>query len=314
MAAITITESQAEELLIEIITGKKLFMLDNGGMMAVRFPSMEERDTGRIVYLKNFNELKKSGVPSIEEMRQRIVKFNLLPGMFYSRIENMKMEIECLSKACETTTSTMQRLQLKSEMDEISVKISELEMKERSIICNTAEIQAESAKIDYFVSKCTLYGEELCTPRWKSYEEFCADTDVKIVSVSRYNFITLMAGISLGVIRAVARTQEWRNRWKSLKGSSVFSGPSAEWDRNKVALCYWSDFYDSIYGHPTPPPDDIINDDSRLFDWIRDVNRMNAMRAGKAPSGAKEGVSKKVGAPYKVRPGKRPAPSIAKKV
>lgn len=38
---------------------------------------------------------------------------------------------------------------------------------------------------------------------------------------------------------------------------------------NKVGLCWWSKFYDSVFSHPERPPQEIIDDNKKLDEWIK---------------------------------------------
>lgn len=51
-------------------------------------------------------------------------------------------------------------------------------------------------------------------------------------------------------------------------GTPIFSGPIGDWDINKVSLCWWSKFYDSVFEHPERPPQHIIEDNKELDRWI----------------------------------------------
>jgi hypothetical protein len=53
----------------------------------------------------------------------------------------------------------------------------------------------------------------------------------------------------------------------------LFAGPISDWDTNKVTLCHWSDYYDSIWDHPECPPDSVVEDDRACDDWVRAQSR-----------------------------------------
>ena len=53
-------------------------------------------------------------------------------------------------------------------------------------------------------------------------------------------------------------------------GAPLFTEPVCDWDINKIALCYWSRFYDNIYEHPESPEDRIIENDDLLDKWVKD--------------------------------------------
>lgn len=47
----------------------------------------------------------------------------------------------------------------------------------------------------------------------------------------------------------------------------MFPGELYNWDINKVALCHWSMFYDSVYESTDKPPQHVIEDDDLIDKW-----------------------------------------------
>ena len=302
MSTFNLEQHQIEEYMVEVITGKRIFT-DGELTYAVCFPTIENRDKARLIYMKHFKKMTAAGMPTKQEMQQRITKMGLLPPDFYPSVSKMKAEIEAIRNAKEMTNSKHQIAELDFQMETLQHKLYNLKIKELAILMNTADAKAEEVKSDYLVSVCTLCGEELDERYWSNYTDFLNSSDMRFATFAKRQFLELSAGLSPTVIRALARNVDWRRRWKASKQASspIFEGSSADWDRNKVEICYWSDFYDSIFSYHTPPSEDIINDDDSLFEWIRNVNRLNAS-GGKAETKSQGQQTKKVNTPYKIRP------------
>ena len=304
MATFELDQFELEEYLVQIITGKKIFF-HNDEVFAVTFPDIKVRDSSRLVYLKTAKKLQAKHLPTRDEMKSIIRENNLLTPQYYQRITQLQAEIESLDKARELTTSKSQKADLDFQIEKQQRELLKLKMQEYNYMVNTVESKAEEAQLDYLVSACTLTGQELDVRVWNSYADFQKCNNSTFILEAKSNLMALQSGIAPVVLRAIARSGEWRRRWKAAKqtGSQIFEGSSADWDRNKVEICYWSDFYDGIYSYHTPPPEDIINDDDALFDWIREVNRLNKMEASGGATASEPGVIKKrVNTPYKVRP------------
>jgi hypothetical protein len=77
----------------------------------------------------------------------------------------------------------------------------------------------------------------------------------------------------------------------------VFDGASSDWDKNKVNLCYWSNFYDNIIDNLKLKNNDILDDDDALFEMIRKVN--NGQKKDSDSDGT--GSTVNISTPYKVR-------------
>lgn len=289
--------------MVEVITGKKLFSPDGSDeIYAVKFPSIADKDRARILFQKTFIKLRKEGLPTKDKMREMIKSKGLLPERFYMDIANYNARIKSLQNSLDMTTSKAQVAELNIQIEMLTKIVNRLQRQEDALLENTIEMKAEDVRVNYMLSKCTLCGEELEDLYWESYEHFCNDIDKNFLFQARYNFMKMMVGIPPELIRALARSQEWRHRWKASKqtGASIFQGDSSTWDKNKVSICYWSDFYDSVLGYTTPPPEEIVTDDEALFQWIKDVNRINAH--GGEKSAPQNGEVKRVDTPYKVRP------------
>ena len=302
MSSFTLDNNQIEEYLVQIITGKKIFVFNNV-VYAVCFPDIQIRDKARLIYMKALKKFEAMGVPSKNDMRLRIKKYNLLPSNYYQNIKSVESEISALNEARELTTSKTQKNDLKFQIESLQMKLFKLSMQEYNFMVHTVESKAEEVKIEHMVSRCTFCGEELDEKYWNTYKDFQNSTETKFIISAKSNFLTLTHGLPPHIIRALARNDSWRRRWKASKqtGSEIFKGTSSDWDINKVEICYWSDFYDSIFSYHTPPPEHIIDDDDALFDWIKDVNRIN--KSGGQIESSQEGtIVNKVGTPYKVRP------------
>lgn len=305
MSKTVLDQTVFEGHLVEISTGKRIFYM-GGCSYAVSYPTMQDRDMGRVMYSRILMELRKDGIPTIEEMRRRIGDSDILPRNFYASMSVIRSNMDMNRKEKDITNSKMQQSQLDMEYESMCSRLSEMEFQEGHILSNTAEMLAEGKRNMFYLHRCLYCGQELDRRRWGSMDEFNSSTDNAFISESMRHFISFMSGLSPSVIRAVARNGEWKRIWDASKktGSPLFEGPVSSWDRNKLSLCYWSDFYDSIYSYHKPPSEDIIYDDDRLFEWIRQTNRMN--RESSEQPGPKRGdgsgETKKIATPYKVRP------------
>lgn len=66
--------------------------------------------------------------------------------------------------------------------------------------------------------------------------------------------------------RSIANTNEWKNRWYSLKTGAFENKPSS-FTELQISVISWSTYYESICQSPDKPSDDIIEDDIALDGW-----------------------------------------------
>ncbi|MGQ4893436.1 MAG: hypothetical protein ACP6IQ_02285 [Candidatus Njordarchaeia archaeon] len=300
MAKLVLNEIEVEELLTQIISGKRIFLY-NDVPYAVGFPNSKIKDAARIIYLISYKKMIAAGIPTKEQMRLIIQRESLLPSDFYIKKKQIEISIKELQKSKDITGSEIQRKEIDYKIEKQYEKLWKYERHESQLLSHTAEQLAENIRVDYYLAMCTFKGEDLNTLYWKNYEEFKEDNNRHFILRARENFVLLNGGIKPNILRAVARSLEWRNKWEIAKktGTPLFEGVSTDWDKNKINLCYWSDFYDSILSYSEPPSDDILNDDDKLFEWIQNVNRMNKQK--NRSQEPRDGITTQVKTPYKVR-------------
>lgn len=71
----------------------------------------------------------------------------------------------------------------------------------------------------------------------------------------------------LGIqIRKITKTDEWRNKWFSLK-TELFENKLSSLTDSQLSIISWSNYYDGIYQSMDKPGDDVIEDDIALDGW-----------------------------------------------
>jgi hypothetical protein len=273
-------------LLIEIISGKSIFESGNE-LYASRPPVMAELDAARLVYRRKVHEATKSGLPSRAEMEKMAIARGIVDAQERAEIASLESYMQRLNASREGSTDEKYRIELAAQMEETYQRLAELRASDESLFAHTAESKAEFWRISFLTSRCTLSGELLDIPLWATWEDFRACENPVLVRDARRAFVRVFNGLPITIIRAVARTTEWRARWKASResGTQLFDGSSADWDANKRNLVWWSDFYDAIYRHPDCPPDETIRDDKSLQDWVNKqiAKSKKASRESKRP-------------------------------
>lgn len=306
-----------EELLMEVISAKRLFEADEE-LYATRSPTLKEQEVGRIFYTKMFRQCRQMGLPTRDEMVER----GVIPQEEKDEIENLTQLIKGHNKRRSMSTDMKYKNDLAKEMDSLQEKVHELMMDHESIFLHTAEAKAGDARTRYFISACTVGGDMLENPVWASYDEYMACMNIELLIQSRSSYITSRYGLPETVLRALARHDGWKILWRSSKESnaSPFDGSTSSWSDNQRKIVYWSDFYDSIYKHPECPDQHVIDNDESLQGWLNDQSAKNdklkkntpPVRSGRAPTvrkgdGTRHAMtqigkeSRTINAPYKVK-------------
>lgn len=69
--------------------------------------------------------------------------------------------------------------------------------------------------------------------------------------------------------RELARSSAWRNIWNVKKGiGNIFGRSLVDLTVSQRHLLAWSNLYDSVYSHSSPPPESVVEDDDILDGWM----------------------------------------------
>ncbi len=270
-----IKRDKIEDLLVEVASGKCIFAAtaDPSQLYASRTPTSYEQDKGRILYARRIHEGRLKNLKTIQEMEELAIRTGQFSLSEREEKKNLTELLQRHTKAREGSTDAGYKLQLDHDIMKGRRRLEAIHMNEWDILKHALENRAEDVRASFFVSCCTLMGELLDIPVWESWDDFQAAQDLSFLLDAKRAYMRVSAGLSIKIIRAIARTAEWRVRWKSAKesGSPPFDGQTGSWDRNKLNLIYWSDFYDNVYSHPDSPADDVVQNDEYLQGWINGV-------------------------------------------
>lgn len=67
-------------------------------------------------------------------------------------------------------------------------------------------------------------------------------------------------------VRKIAKSDEWKNKWFSVKNELFDNKPSSFTDF-QLSIISWSSYYESVYQSMEKPSDDVIDDDIALDGW-----------------------------------------------
>ncbi len=263
-----IKESLVDDLLVEVISGRSLFT-SAAELYASRSPTFNEQDKARIIYTRRFFETRKT-LPTKEQLEKVAVEKGIFVAAEREEVTSLEGLVTRLMRTRENTRDPKQKVELAAEMVGLRDRIMELRAVEGEVFIHSAEAKAENTRTAFMVSCCTLHGELLDKPLWAEWSEYQGCSNVTLLNDSRRAFLRAWHGLPIKIIRAIARTAEWRGRWKAAQETNapVFDGSPSNWDASKRNLTWWSDFYDTVYRHPQSPSEEIIANDDALQEWM----------------------------------------------
>lgn len=264
----------------------------------IRFPGAEEILDINNTYYNSYKECRSLGILAKKEIEEYIISNNL----FTEQEEEALLNIEGgpASKYRKIRTfedESMERRFLESKMIEIMLGYRIIDLRNLNTEPDMQDIPEDSIHRDISSKKSTYtkYSAEAiaevnknyklvyycCFDRntdkriWDSFEEFMNEKNRLAVIVILREVCSFFSGFHQTVLRKIARNVMWRTKWISATktGSPIFPGNVGEWDMNKSMLCYWSNFYDSVYAGHERPEEYVINDDEFLDNWLENKSK-----------------------------------------
>lgn len=261
-----------DDLLVEVIGGRLTFAVGRE-MYASVFPGMAIMDQARMVYVRVLHDAK-----TIWNLMSRaeLAEQAQLMGAFDPQEQEQKRALESLIthliSSRDMTPNAQQKKMLDIQIAENQKILQEIAAIEDAVFGNSAESKAEDARAAYLTFMSTKKGYFLNDPAWPAWEDFQKCDDPILLLEARNAHYRVFNGLSMTVIRALARTGQWRQRWRATKESNspIFEGPTSTWDPNKIALVQYSNFYDTISQHPDFPGEDLFFDEAALQTWVNE--------------------------------------------
>lgn len=100
---------------------------------------------------------------------------------------------------------------------------------------------------------------------WKGDDFYREESSLLDASVEAYSD----AAISDVVMRAVARSEPWQVVWNNRSAcADVFGRSAVDLTDEQRHLLSWTQLYESVQEHPSPPGDEILRDDDAFDGWL----------------------------------------------
>ncbi len=110
---------------------------------------------------------------------------------------------------------------------------------------------------------------------WKNDDFYQEESSLLDAAVQAYS----EAQISDAIMRSAARSEAWRMIWNARSAcSDVFGCSAADLTEEQRHLVSWSQLYESVNEHTSPPGDEIIRDDDAFDGWMTLQRRENERR------------------------------------
>jgi len=265
-----VTPQQIERIIERIAWGHKYISVKDSSerelLLIVKALSLQSRNWINFIYDRALSTAINSGFLTEPEILKQVTETGVWNEDNY---RNLKKEIELAKeKLTSDEFSAREKKNLKSILNGLTIKFDELEKTRYNLFSNSAEKYAEDIKIKAIVFSSVFNedGEKF----WASWDEFLSEEDNALLSnITIAIYEASKDKLKDKQIREVARSPMWRYRWSAAKNIDYLFGKSViELTDDQASLVYWSQLYDSVYDAYERPPEDIINDDDKLDEWL----------------------------------------------
>lgn len=282
-----LTYDEIEKNLTTIFSGIKYMFIDDF-FLVFKYPTNEIKQRADFIYTKAFDNAVADGILPTKKLEELIEQRNIITEADLLRLSKLRSQLEgqevLLSK---TTRVKANQDRIKQIINRLKHDIIEIEFKKRSKLFMSAENKAEEDKAFYLCSRCVFYENDSLF--WPSYDAALKEKRLDLKNEILISYLRFYSGLSVNIIRALARSSLWRIRYvNSMKTSDpLFGVPASSYTTDQLNLVYWSNYYQNIYEMmPEDRPSDIVIDDDDTLDaymkeFYAERNRDEAARKSK---------------------------------
>lgn len=239
------------ELYINRILSGKFFFKD----YEIVSPDIDTRYRSSLIYSEAIKEAEEEGLFTKDEVENICVIKGFVSPEELDSLKTIPKDIEGFQRELflnrnnpERVKSIRQYLEVaRKQYEDISEKVSKYYN-----YCD--EGYASFCKVHYIIRETTYI-------QGKKYD-FDGDSIESLLTAYSKNVL------SPSIIRDVAKSSIWINKWQALKANGVIFPFGYNINDAQQLLLMWSNFYDSISESAEPPESFVIKDDDMLDGWL----------------------------------------------
>lgn len=266
---------EIDNKLLEIISGNKVIDFERDILILTQ-PSGLDKLIAQALYDKEYKQALKEGLYKESEIPSEMMELYFTEED-QSKVDSLNNKIEAYSKMLEKGIKGSSIYNAnKEKLKELKDHKTTLELKKSEVKLRSAEFKALEEKYYYLLSKCVL--NTSMRPKWSSVEEMYEEKDLFYLENLLYGeFQPFLIGLGTKELRYIARSIAWSNRfYSSMKtGTDLFNRKAEDLSTDQITLMAWSMFYYDIsqMTEEYRPPEDIINKDEELDNYLENLNK-----------------------------------------
>lgn len=232
----------------------------------IREPSVEDKIIGKYKYDQAYTYFLSHGAFTDDEINMILEERDIWSKKDDEELSKLKTELSNTDNELDRQLDSIKLHILNLQKDKIQKRINELEHNKLSLNNKSVEYLSKIEEYKYYTFVGTYNIDNVRVwDNWKDFQE--AEEHLVYGIINQFFFNDLLTETN---IRLLARSEPWRSVWLTTKKSgNIFGKPAYQLTDTQRILVSWSTMYDSIYENPDAPPDDVIENDNLLDQWIK---------------------------------------------
>lgn len=228
-------------------------------------PSRDNRFLGEDLFLKYYRKALDEGCVSDIDIDKLLEKYGFWSKEKAKQLSTLIKDTETIKIKMYESYLNMDMVQkLRSALNGTNKLIEKLIIDKSFFDNNSAKSVALYCKQNFLIG-CSIFKSKN-KPYWRNPLN-CWDSPDSILS-SAYKALN-QYNLTDTDYRELARSNNWKNIWNVRKGiGNIFGKSLVDLTVAQRHLLAWSNLYESVYNHSSPPIDLVIDDDDLLDGWM----------------------------------------------
>jgi len=265
--------------LVEIIASRKLLVSSRGPVWYI-FPGVKQKLYAQYVYDVKLKECKAQGVPTSDESVKNHKEKGIWDDLKAKNLDLIPTFIKETEGKITKEKNRLSKEKYEKWLRVLQREYSYLLVTHNTMLLNCAEYMANEALMHFLMWECLRNYDD--THLWNKYEDIENSTDIEYIEELFGLFVAAIKDMNIKDVRELAKNNGWRVRWRAVDGdlSQLFGRSAQDLTNDQFLLVYWSGVYDSIYENYERPPDNIIQDDDKLDEWLEEQTEKRQREIG----------------------------------
>lgn len=267
-------------VLNELLASSKLRKTSRGPVWLI-FPTVKDKIFAKFIYETTMIECKQNEILSIDKSLEHHKSLGLWDDQKESNLKKLPEFIEETKERIRTENNRIRKKKFEAWRRKLERDYYELIQSRNTILSNSAEFLSNDAATLYLLWAC--FKDSEYKSLWPSFKDLQGSQDIEYIEELLNVFNVETQDLSIKNIRELARLGMWRIRWNVSKNNipDLFGRSTQDLSNDQFMLVYWSQVYDSVYESLDRPPDDVINNDETLDQWLTEQSEERARDIGK---------------------------------